>query len=124
MNEHKGLPILSFESQDEFIDWLNGNYEEKSPYWVRLIKKSSLKKGISYVEAREAAIMFGWIDGLANRLDEDYYLVRFTHRRQKSVWSKINVAIVQDLNDRGVMRAEGLKEVANAKLDGRWEKAY
>jgi uncharacterized protein YdeI (YjbR/CyaY-like superfamily) len=121
---HKNIEILDFKNQADFIAWLNTNYKDERPYWVKLVKKHSLESGISYIEAREAALMYGWIDGLANRLNDDYFLVKFTHRRPKSVWSKINVAIVEDLMHSNKMHVEGLSEVEKAKDDGRWDAAY
>jgi uncharacterized protein YdeI (YjbR/CyaY-like superfamily) len=122
--QHKDIEILEFGNQKEFLDWLSINYLDQTPYWLKLIKKHSAKSGINYVEAREVALMYGWIDGLANRFDDDYYLVKFTHRRPKSVWSKINVAIVEELINTNKMHSEGLNEVNRAKSDGRWEAAY
>lgn len=121
---HKDIEILDFKNQDEFINWLKINYKDETPYWLKLVKKHSTESGINYVEAREAALIHGWIDGLANRLDDDYFLVKFTHRRPKSIWSKINVAIVEDLMSSNKMHSEGLNEVKRAKDDGRWDAAY
>ena len=81
-------------------------------------------KGINYVEAREIALMYGWVDSLPNKLDDDFYLLKFTHRRPKSIWSKINVAIVEDLIKTNRIHPEGLKEANEAKQDGRWDAAY
>ena len=122
--QHKGIEVLEFTSQQEFIDWLSDNYVTETPYWVKLVKKSSKKPGIGYVDAREAALMHGWVDGQANKLDDDFWLVRFTHRRPKSIWSKINVAIVEELIATDRIHPEGLKEAKKAQSDGRWDKAY
>ncbi len=122
--KHKNIEILEFNNQNDFIVWLENNYKDENPYWLKLIKKHSLKSGINYVEAREAALIHGWIDGLANRLDNDYFLVKFTHRRPKSIWSKINVAIVEELIKSNKMHSEGLNEVKRAKENGRWDAAY
>lgn len=124
MKYHKDIPILVFNNQDEFINWLKENYTDKNAYWLAFAKKASDKTSISYVEAREAALMYGWIDGLINKYDEDYYLIKFTHRRPKSIWSKINVGIAEGLIATGEMHQEGLNEVELAKADGRWDKAY
>ncbi len=122
--QHKNIEILDFNNQNEFIDWLKSNYQDESPYWLILIKKHSNKSGINYVDAREAALIHGWIDGLANKFDDDFYLVKFTHRRPKSIWSKINVAIAEELINSNKMHPEGLAEVKRAKDDGRWGAAY
>lgn len=121
---HKNIEILDFSNQKDFIAWLKVNYKDESPYWLKLIKKNSSQSGINYIEAREAALMHGWIDGLANRLDDDFFLVKFTHRRPKSIWSKINVSIVEELIRSKKMHTEGLAEVKKAKDDGRWDAAY
>lgn len=122
--KHKDIEVLYFKSQEEFISWLNINYSDTKSYWVKIIKKGSKHKGINYVQAREVALMYGWIDSVPNKLDDDFYLLKFTHRRPKSIWSKINVAIVEDLVNRNKMHPEGLKEVNQAKADGRWDSAY
>jgi uncharacterized protein YdeI (YjbR/CyaY-like superfamily) len=122
--QHKNIEILEFSNQSEFISWLKINYLDDSPYWLKLVKKHSPKSGISYIEAREAALIHGWIDGLANKFNDDYFLVKFTHRRPKSVWSKINVAIVEEIINSNKMHDEGLVEVKKAKNDGRWDAAY
>jgi uncharacterized protein YdeI (YjbR/CyaY-like superfamily) len=122
--QHKNIEILDFKNQNNFIAWLKNNHHDESPYWLKLVKKHSPKSGINYIEAREAAPMYGWIDGLVNRFDDDYFLVKFTHRRPKSIWSRINVAIVEELINSNKMQAEGLAEVKRAKDDGRWDAAY
>ncbi|MDX1765484.1 MAG: hypothetical protein R3313_00870 [Candidatus Saccharimonadales bacterium] len=122
--QHKDLEVLEFANQAEFIAWLEENYSNAAAYWLKLVKKSSKKKGICYEDAREAALMHGWIDGQANRLDDDFWLVRFTHRRPRSIWSKINRNIINELIAAGRMHPEGLKEVEAAKADGRWDAAY
>jgi uncharacterized protein YdeI (YjbR/CyaY-like superfamily) len=79
---------------------------------------------VSYAEAVEVALCFGWIDGQANRLDDDHWLQRFTPRRPRSKWSKINRDRAERLIERGEMSPAGLREVERAKADGRWEAAY
>ncbi len=114
------MPVLKFDGQQEFEDWLEANYTDQTGYWVRLAKKASAKTSISYEQAREAALMYGWIDGLTHRLDDDYYVIKFCHRRPKSNWSDINIALVKMLIKEGKMKPEGLAEVEKAKADGRW----
>ena len=122
--QHKGIEVLEFNDQSGFVEWLKTNYKTDQGYWLRLLKKGSKKKGINYVEAREAAIMYGWIDGLVNKYDDDYFFVRFTHRRPKSIWSKINRDIAINLIESGRIHSEGMKEAEKAKNDGRWDAAY
>lgn len=120
MEEHKNIPILEFNEKSEFADWLEINHHLTNPYWLRISKKNSNKKSISYVDAREVALMYGWIDGLLNTVDENYYLLRFCHRRKKSNWSNINIEIAENLIRNGLMKDEGLAEVNKAKADGRY----
>lgn len=116
---HKNIPVLAFENQQQFETWLEKNHEDKSVYWIKIAKKNASKKSITYEEAREAALKYGWIDGLLNRLDDEYYLLKFCHRRPKSNWSVINIAIVRQLISDGKIKPEGLKEFQLAQADGR-----
>lgn len=122
--QHKDIVVLTFSDKISFQKWLQLNYADTKAYWLKFAKKASKKSTLSYEDAREIAISFGWIDGLRNRLDNDYYLIKFTHRRYKSIWSKINVGIAEMLTASDKMQPEGAKEVEAAKEDGRWDKAY
>ena len=105
--------------------WLEEHHDSTDEgVWLRLPKKHSATAGPSYVGAVEAALCFGWIDGQGRRLDDEFTLQRFTPRRKRSVWGKINVARAERLIAEGRMRAAGLAEVERAKADGRWAKAY
>lgn len=121
---HKDLDVFYFKTQKEFHNWLSKNYNREKGFWLHIYKKASKIPTVLYSEAVDEALCFGWIDGLTNSLDEESYLVRFTPRRPKSVWSKINVANVERLIACGSMQPSGLKHIENAKADGRWEKAY
>jgi len=121
---HKDLPIYSFENEADFWNWLSKNYQQSTSFWLRFYKKESKVPSIHYDEAVDVALCFGWIDGLANKYDEESYLVRYTPRRPKSVWSKINVAKVNKLIDQERMQPSGLAKVDAAKEDGRWKAAY
>ncbi len=92
--------------------------------WLKIAKKGSGLESVSYDQAVEVALCYGWIDGQVRKFDEDYYLQRFTPRRPRSKWSKINRKKVEDLVERGKMKAAGLREVERAKADGRWDAAY
>jgi uncharacterized protein YdeI (YjbR/CyaY-like superfamily) len=121
---HKGLPILLFSSVDKWRAWLARSHESSGGLWVRLAKKGASTSSISYIEARDQAIAYGWIDGLKNAIDEEFYAVRFTPRRKRSVWSKINREVSERLILAGEMTPAGLREVEAARADGRWENAY
>lgn len=118
------LPILTFETPDEFEHWLETYHVESRGIWIRFFKKHSDIDSIVYAEALDVALCFGWIDGQLQKYDEDSYLQRFTPRRPGSTWSKRNRRYVERLTKHGKMRPAGLREVENAKADGRWEKAY
>jgi uncharacterized protein YdeI (YjbR/CyaY-like superfamily) len=92
--------------------------------WLKFAKKGSGIETVTYDQAVEVALCYGWIDGQVRKLDEDYYLQRFTPRRARSKWSKINRQKATELIERGEMRPAGLQEVERAKADGRWDAAY
>jgi uncharacterized protein YdeI (YjbR/CyaY-like superfamily) len=92
--------------------------------WVRIAKKGTGVTSIDWTRAVDVALCFGWIDGISRRLDDDWYVQRFTPRRAKSVWSKINRERIERLTAQGRMRPAGLAEVERAKADGRWAAAY
>lgn len=118
------VPPLSFEDQEAWRSWLRENHAKSSGVWLRLAKKGSDVRSVSYLEAVDVALCFGWIDGQKKSDDERYWLQRFTPRSDKSIWSKINREKAIRLIDLGQMRAAGLREVERAKRDGRWEGAY
>lgn len=124
MELHKGLPIHLFASKDEWLEWLDSNRSSSSGIWVKFAKKGSLTVSMTYEEAREGALRYGWIDGLINKWDDTCYSTRFTPRKPKSSWSKINRDIAEDLIGRGLMEPSGLVHVRAAQEDGRWDAAY
>ncbi len=115
---------MAFPTQAKFRAWLEKNHAKAPEIWVKLAKKGSGIKSVNYQEAVEVALCYGWIDGLVRKLDEDFYGQRFTPRRAKSKWSKINRTKVQQLIKDGKMRPAGLAEIERAKADGRWDAAY
>lgn len=121
---HQGLPVHLFEHFQGWLDWLEENHAQNESIWLQFAKKASSKRSLSYEEAREGALRYGWIDGLKNRLDEDYHLIKFTPRRPRSRWSKINREICEQLLAEGKMLPSGLAQIEAAKADGRWEAAY
>jgi uncharacterized protein YdeI (YjbR/CyaY-like superfamily) len=124
MEYFKDIQILHFETAVEWRDWLEQNCLTETSLWVKLSKKGCAVATITYEEARDTAIAYGWIDGLINRYDENFYLTRFTPRNPRSVWSKINCAVVESLIASGKMQPSGMVHVEAAKQDGRWDRAY
>jgi uncharacterized protein YdeI (YjbR/CyaY-like superfamily) len=119
-----GLPQLTFASAAEWEEWLEANHASSDGVWLKLAKKGSGIASVSLSEALDACLCFGWIDGLRRSLDESYYLQRYTPRRPRSKWSRINVDRVEKLTAAGRMRPAGLAEVERARADGRWDTAY
>jgi uncharacterized protein YdeI (YjbR/CyaY-like superfamily) len=113
-----------FATPHEFHIWLEKNHESETEIWVGFWKKASGKTGMNYDQALDVALCFGWIDGLVNKYDEVSYMQRFSPRRSKSVWSKINTKHIERLIKEGKMTPAGLAVVDAAKADGRWAKAY
>jgi uncharacterized protein YdeI (YjbR/CyaY-like superfamily) len=117
-------PVKAFASQKAWATWLDKNHTKSTGLWIRLMKKASGKKSITYPEAVEEALCYGWIDGQKRSWDETSWLQKFTPRGKKSVWSKINKGKIAALVKAGKMRPAGLETVAAAKGDGRWKAAY
>jgi uncharacterized protein YdeI (YjbR/CyaY-like superfamily) len=117
-------PVVSFASAEEMDHWLVEHGEGSDGIWLKFAKKASGIESVVYAEAVEIALSHGWIDGQAKRLDESYYLQRFTPRRARSKWSRINRKKAESLIAEGRMRPGGLREVERAKTDGRWDEAY
>jgi uncharacterized protein YdeI (YjbR/CyaY-like superfamily) len=118
------LPTMSFSSPKTFKTWLHKNHETSNGIWLKIAKKGSGIKTVNYAEALEVALCYGWIDGQKAAFDDDYFLQRFTPRRARSKWSKINCDKVTALIEQGEMQPAGLAEVERAKADGRWDAAY
>lgn len=118
------LPVLPFETKKKFADWLAKNHDKSSGLWLKIAKKATGISTVTYAEALDVALCYGWIDGQKNSFDEQYFLQKFTPRRPKSIWSRINVGHVERLIASGEMKPSGLRAVEAAKQDGRWEAAY
>lgn len=118
------LLVLSFKTPKEWEKWLQKNHSRSNGVWLKVFKKDSGTATITYAEALDLALCYGWIDGQKKLHDEKAWLQKFTHRRPKSVWSKTNVGHVERLIKAGRMKPAGLQEVEAAKKDGRWKKAY
>jgi len=124
MSTPSELPILPFASQSKWADWLAKQHDNSAGVWLKLAKKDSGIPSVTYAEALDIALCYGWIDGQKNSFDEKYFLQKFTPRRPKSIWSKINVEKVERLIASGQMKPSGLKAIEAAKADGRWKQAY
>ena len=117
-------PIIAFESQQAWNDWLAAEAADSEGLWLKLAKKSSGIASVSKSEAVDTALCHGWIDGQLDSFDDKYSLVRFTPRRQASKWSERNRSRALELIKLGQMLPAGMKEVERAQKDGRWEAAY
>ena len=120
-------PVVSFPDARAWLSWLASHHAASPGVWLKIAKKG--KKGskgssLSYAEAVEAALAWGWIDGQKEKLDESWWLQKFTPRGPRSLWSKINCEKATALIEAGKMEAPGLAEVDRARRSGRWEAAY
>ena len=118
------LPTRLFKTRRDWASWLGANHGKSPGVWLQLAKKVAGVQSVSYDEAIEVALCFGWIDGQKQAHDEQYWLQRFTPRSRKSAWSKINKAKALALIEAGKMEPAGLLEVERARKDGRWGAAY
>jgi uncharacterized protein YdeI (YjbR/CyaY-like superfamily) len=115
---------IEFTSMAEFEAWMEANHATSDGLWMRIAKKGTEVSTCSAPEALDVALCFGWIDGQRKALDDVYFLQKYTPRRARSRWSKINVGKVAELTRMGRMRPAGLAEVERAQADGRWDAAY
>ena len=122
--EHGGLPVIAFGSVADWHEWLVAHGDTAPGAWLKTAKKGAAEPTISYQEALEVALCFGWIDGQKRPLDTEYWLQRFTPRKPGSKWSKINTEKAEMLITAGRMQAAGRREIELAKADGRWDRAY
>jgi uncharacterized protein YdeI (YjbR/CyaY-like superfamily) len=118
------LPILQFEEPAAWARWLDEHHAASPGVWLRLAKKASGSASVTYHQALEVALCYGWIDGQKQSDDEAWWLQKFTPRGPKSIWSKINREKAETLIAHGAMRPAGLAAVEQAKRDGRWDAAY
>ncbi|NUS71894.1 MAG: bacteriocin-protection protein [Corynebacteriales bacterium] len=117
-------PKVAFESAEKFEAWLEKEHQTSPGLWLKIAKKASGIASVTYGEALDVALCFGWIDGQRKALDDTYFLQRFTPRRPRSIWSQRNREKIAALEAAGRMRPAGLAEVERAKSDGRWDAAY
>jgi uncharacterized protein YdeI (YjbR/CyaY-like superfamily) len=118
------LPVLTFAGARAWGVWLASNHASSRGVWLKIGKKASAHVSVTYAEAVERALVWGWIDGQKGAVDEAWWRQRFTPRGPRSPWSKINRAKAEALIAAGEMKPPGLAEVERARRDGRWEAAY
>jgi len=118
------VPLLLRESPLDWEHWLEEHHASPHGVWLKIAKKDAGGISVSYAEALDAALCHGWIDGQKKPYDDTYWLQKFTPRRPRSVWSKVNTDKATRLIESGRMRPAGLREVDAAKRDGRWDAAY
>src|SRR3954468_20285141 len=124
METKQGLPILAFSSQRDWEEWLDGAHASSPGLWLKIAKKGSGIESVTYAEALEVALCYGWIDGQKAAYDDRFFLQRFTPRRTRSKWSRVNCEKVEELERQGRLRPAGRDQVERARADGRWEAAY
>ena len=118
------LPIQHFANKKKWTDWLAKQHDKSAGIWLKLAKKDSGIASVTYDEALESALCYGWIDGQKKGFDDIYWLQKFTPRGPKSIWSKINTEKAERLIASGEMKPAGRKAIEAAKQDGRWDAAY
>lgn len=118
------LPIVLFKNQKAWEAWLSKHFDDSAGVWLRVAKKSVQLQSVSYQEALQVALCYGWIDGQKKSFDEESWLQKFTPRGPKSIWSKINRTKALELIEQGRMRPAGLTSIESAKENGRWAAAY
>jgi uncharacterized protein YdeI (YjbR/CyaY-like superfamily) len=117
-------PTITFKSSSEFRAWLEKNHAESAGIWLKMAKKGAPEATITYAEALDQALCFGWIDGQKKLMDAHYFVQKFTPRRPKSGWSKVNTQHAERLIKSGEMTPAGVEAIEAAKRDGRWQAAY
>lgn len=116
--------IKSFRTEAAFERWMRANHAREPELWLRIYKKASGMPTITYAEALDVALCWGWIDGIRKAFDEQSFLQRYTPRRARSIWSQINRGHIARLTSAGRMTPHGQRHVDAAKADGRWDGAY
>ena len=124
VTESVEIPTLSFTDAAAWSTWLEAHHASSRGIWLKIAKKGSKARSVSYAQALDVALTWGWIDGQKGKLDDAWWLQRFTPRGARSIWSKINREKVDVLMRAGKMMPAGIAEVDRAKRDGRWEAAY
>jgi uncharacterized protein YdeI (YjbR/CyaY-like superfamily) len=120
----KDLPVMTLPSAKAWEQWLTENHSQAPGVWLRIFKKDSAMKTVTYAEALDEALCYGWIDGQKNKYDKESWLQKFTPRQTKSIWSKRNIEHCTRLMKTKKMKPAGLRAIEKAKKDGRWKLAY
>ena len=116
--------IILFQNIDNWKEWLEKNHKNSDGIWMQIAKKNKEIKSIDYQEGLEVALCYGWIDGQKKSYDDNSWLQKFTPRRAKSIWSKVNKDKVELMIKNGKMQASGLAEIEKVKQNGMWDNAY
>jgi len=116
--------VLYFKSRDEWHTWLEKNHNKSNEAWLVHYKKSSSKKSVNHFDAVEEALCFGWIDSKLKKIDDESFILKYSPRKKKSVWSKINKEKAEELISLGKMTQAGLDKIEEAKRQGLWDTAY
>ncbi|HEV7388819.1 MAG TPA: YdeI/OmpD-associated family protein [Gemmatimonadaceae bacterium] len=122
--KQKPSPVRGFKTPSDLREWLDRNHDKSPGLWLRIAKKDSGIKSVTYAEALDVILCYGWIDALKLPENDKTWLQRILPRRPKSIWSKINREKAIGLIESGLMHSAGLAEIERAKTDGRWESAY
>jgi uncharacterized protein YdeI (YjbR/CyaY-like superfamily) len=123
MKATKAPSSRHFKSPQDFEAWLERNHAKETELWVKLAKKGSGISSVTYQEAVDVALCYGWIDGLARSLDESFYLQRFTPRKPKGNWTETNCRKAEAFIAQGRMKPSGLRAIESAKAAGQWKSA-
>lgn len=124
INKINELPIMFFGEQQSLENWLENNHDTSPGIRLQISKKNSGVVTVSYDEALESALCYGWVDSQKEKFDEKMWVQRFTPRRAKSIWSKVNKEKAELLITNGRMKPAGFKAIEAAKKNGQWDRAY
>ncbi len=124
MDSKQDLPIIAFASQEEWERWLQESHASAKGLWLKFAKKDAGIESVTYADALQSALCYGWIDSQKASYDERFWLLRFTPRGPRSKWSRINREKVTELLREGRMQPAGLAQMQRAQEDGRWDAAY
>lgn len=124
MDSKQDLPIMAFTTQQEWEAWLAAYHATSSGLWLKIAKKNAGVDSVSYADALDSALCYGWIDGQKATYDEQFWLQRFTPRGRKSKWSRLNRDRAMELERQGRLKSAGRAQVDQARHDGRWDAAY
>lgn len=118
------LPVVELATRAEWATWLAAEHAASAGVWLKIARKDGGAESVSYSDALDVALCHGWIDGQKDRLDDRFWLQRFTPRKPRSRWSKRNCERAEGLMGSGEMAPAGMREIERARADGRWEAAY